>query len=115
MRELHRSAVKQKLNSWGGCTQGRKCPRTHDRRTDYRSLGQTYLLVLEGLLGVGVALAHCGDKDSGSGNMHQHELSRRLSFWYQDLPPLNNLQCLMLECLRLNSQQGGDIDPSIRK
>lgn len=115
MRELRRSAVKQKLDSWGGCTQGRKGPGTHDRRTDYRSLGQTYLLALEGLLRVGAALAHCGDKDTGSEHMHQHELSWRLSFWYQDLPPLNNLQCFMLECLRLNSQQGGDIDPSIRK
>ena len=63
---------------------------------------------------VGVALAHCEDKDTGSGNIHQQELSCRLSFWYQDLPPLNSLQCLLLECLRLN-QEGGNIDPSISK
>ena len=64
---------------------------------------------------VGVALAHCGDKDTGSGNIHQHELPWRLSVWYQDLAPLNSLQCPVLECLRLNNQQGGDIDPSISK
>ena len=41
--------------------------------------------------GVEVALAHCGDKNTGSGNIHQHELPWRLSVWYQDLAPLNSL------------------------
>ena len=58
---------KQKLHSWrvhtGCCAhkdQGKK-KRPHKR------LGKTQLLVLEGLLlEVGVAVAHCGDKDRKS-------------------------------------------------
>ena len=116
MRELHRSVVKQKLYFGGGFTQGLKCTRTHDKRTDFigtwvRPTCWSWRVSW----GVEVALAHCGDKDTGSGDIHQHELSWRLSVWYQDLAPLNSLQCPVLECLRLNNQQGGDIDPSISK
>ena len=41
-------------------------PRGKEQRS-HRRLNQTYLLVLEGLLQrQGVAVAHCGDKDTGS-------------------------------------------------
>ena len=74
--ELHRSVVKQKLYSWGGCTQGLKCTRTHDKRTDFIGVWvRPTCWSWRVSWGVGVALAHCGGKDTGSGNIHQHELS----------------------------------------
>ena len=46
----------------------------------HRSLGKTYLWVLEDLLGRwGSAVAHCGDKDMGSGGPRECSLMGALS------------------------------------
>ena len=54
-----------------------------------RSLDQTYLHVLDGLLGrPGTAVVHCGNEDNGgrgTGCSYWHELFQRLPFWHQNL------------------------------
>ena len=93
--------VKQKLYSWGGCTQGLKCTRPHDKRPDFIGAWlRPICWAWRVSWWVGMALAHCGDKDTGSGNINQQALSWRLSFETKTCPPLNSLQCLVLECLR---------------
>ena len=54
-----------------------------------RSLGQTYLMALKGLLGrQGVAVAPCGDVLR---SIYPCELFWRLAFWHQDLAPRDSL------------------------
>ena len=85
---------KQGLHSWRvhkvSCSLG---PRA--KQWLHRSLGQTYLCVLEGLLGrCWSTVAHRRGKDTGPEaprNVHQHELSQRLPFWHWDLAPPNSL------------------------
>lgn len=64
-----------------------------------------YLLVLEDLLRrQEAAVAHRGDRDSGS--IHLHEVSWRLTFWHQDLAAPKSLQASVLGCFRANNELG---------
>ena len=68
----------------GRHTQGVMCTGTQSKAMIHRSLDQTYLWVLEGLLRKqGSALAHCGTRTLvmvDPGKFHQCELSNRSSF-----------------------------------
>ena len=74
---------------------------THDsqwpkgKAVTYKRLGQTYLLVLEGLLQRREAtVAHCGDKNTGSSSSGEFSLvwtSQRLPFSHWDLAPPHSL------------------------
>ena len=63
-------------STFGGHTQSGVCIRTQGKETPQGRLNQTYLLVLEGLLQRrGVAVAHCGDKDTGSRSSGKYSLA----------------------------------------
>ena len=71
MQDFHRTGG-DKNSTLGGHTQSLVCTRTQGKKAVTPQVtGQTYLLVLEGLLqrqAEGVAVAHCRDKDTGNSN-----------------------------------------------
>ena len=81
--ELHRPGGNRD-SILGGHTQGFMCTGSQNKVGIHKNLGQTYLWVLEGLLGKQcVAMAHCGGRileKEVPGNQHQHELPWRLPF-----------------------------------
>ena len=76
-------------------------------------VGETYLWLLEGLLGrLGPAAAHRAGRTLEAEvpwNNHQRVLPRRLRFW-KNLAPPNTLQAPVLRSPRSNNQQGGSTD-----
>ena len=84
-------------------------PRPGEKQWPHRSLGHTYLLVLEGLLWRLVAsVAHYGNKDTGGSSSGEHSLAWALSrppFSHQDIAPPKSLQASVLGCLRLTGQK----------
>ena len=86
----------------GACKISR-APGPRAKAVIHRILGQTYLLVLEGLLVVGgqvrAAVAHPGDMNTGGRYTGEHSSSWSLleaEILAQDLAPLNNLQAPVL-------------------
>ena len=77
------TGLREKIDcTLGRCAQGLICTGPGKKQCLHRSLGQTYLLVLEGLLGrLGAAVAHPGYMDTGGGgggdigDCHLHKLS----------------------------------------
>ena len=79
----------------------------------HKNLGQTYLWVLEGLLGKqGSAVPHSGGMTLDAeipGNNHCHELPWKLPFWKNTVPKSE------VRSLRSNNKQGGNTAPSTSK
>ena len=66
---------KQKLHSWRAHSWSSAHKDPGKKQWLHKRLGQTYLLVLEGLLQRwGVAVAHCRDKDTCSGSAGKYSL-----------------------------------------
>ena len=76
LQEFHRTGG-NKHSTLKGCTQGLVHTRTQGKKQwPHKSLGQTYLLVLEGLLWRwGAAVAYCRDKDTGSSSSGEYSLA----------------------------------------
>ena len=79
VQKLHRTREKRD-STLGRCAQGLTYTGAGKKQWLHRSLGQTYLLVLEGLLGsLEAAVAHPGDVDTGGGidigECHLYKLS----------------------------------------
>ena len=68
---------KQKLYSWRVHTKSHVHQDPGEKCSDLtKRLGQTYLLLLEGLLQrQGLAVVHCGDKDTGSSSTGKYSLA----------------------------------------
>ena len=72
---IHRTGGKQKYHSWRVHTGPHVHHNPRKKQGVHRRLGQTYLLVLESLLGsCGVAVAHCGDRDTGGSGSGEYLL-----------------------------------------
>ena len=76
LQEFH-STGGNRSSTLGGHTQGPRHTRTHRKKQwHHTTLGQTYLLVLEGLLlRWGAAVAHGGNKDTGRDNSREYSLA----------------------------------------
>ena len=103
-QELHRAGGSRN-STLGGRTQGIMCTRTQGKKQRlHRSLGLTYLLVLEDLLGRwGQLWLTAGTRALVAevlGSAHWCELSWRPPFWHQDLAPPNSPKAPVLGCLR---------------
>ena len=79
-QEFHRTGGNRN-STLGGCTQGLLCTKTQGKQWTRKRQGQTYLVVLEGLLWRwgGVAVVSCRDKDTGSSNSGEYSLVWTLS------------------------------------
>ena len=111
LQEFHRTGGNR--NS----TRGRAHTRSHvhqdpgKKQRPHNRLGQTYLLVLEGLLQRReAAVAHCGDKDTG-----EYSLAWALLEATVFSPRPRPTQQPVLGHLRPNNQQGGNAAPPINR
>ena len=95
----------------GECPGGFTCTGTQAKQWLHRNLGQTYLWVVEGLLGrQGQLLLSVGARTEvaeAPGNIHQRELSQRPPFWHWGLTLPRSLQPPVLGCLRQTTNRVG--------